>query len=339
MEILLLTLILVALLPNLFVAGMHDVPNSIAIPTRTRALTPRIATRLAAGANALGVLITIPLGVHLFSWFDFPQMEPQMVLGVVLSSLIALLGWNLYTYFRGIPTSTTHALLAALLGGALASMLLAGAQSTEVFHLPWAAPLVALLLSPLVAFGLAYLLVFLAVRVARGADPHTVNETSRTVQAVCAGLTSLGTGLQQGQRFSFVLLLALPAAGVEDPALWMPPAYAVFAALIGLGCLTGGWRIGHMLGHRLVTMDPMRGMVSTTTTSSLLFVGSLAMTLPLSTSLTAASSVIGAGSNQRFATVNWPQAVRLFLYWAATPLVAGAASAMLLLIISPLLEH
>ncbi|GAA1177651.1 inorganic phosphate transporter [Nesterenkonia xinjiangensis] len=338
MEILLLTLIALVLLPNLFVAGMHDVPNSIAIPTRTRALTPRIATRLAAGANALGVLMTIPLGVHLFSWFEFPQMDPQMILGVVLSALVSLLGWNLYTYFRGMPTSTTHALLAALIGGALASMMLDGTDSTAVLHLPWAAPLATLLLSPLVAFGLAYLLVFLAVRVARGADPDTVNETSRTVQAVCAGLTSLGTGLQQGQRFSFVLLLSLPAAGVSDAASWMPAAYVVFALLIGLGCLTGGWRIGHMLGHRLVTMDPMRGMVSTTTTSALLFAGSLAMALPLSTSLTAASSVIGAGSNQRFATVNWPQAVRLFAYWAVTPLVVGGASAVLVLAISPLLE-
>ncbi|WP_170922623.1 inorganic phosphate transporter [Nesterenkonia sp. PF2B19] len=94
-----------------------------------------------------------------------------------------------------------------------------------------------------------------------------------------------------------------------------------------------------MLGHRLVTIDPLRGMVSTTTTSALLFVGSMAMSLPLSTSLTAASSVIGAGSNQRFATVNWPQAIRLFAYWAVTPLAVGAASGVLLLALSPLLEY
>ncbi|OSM43620.1 inorganic phosphate transporter [Nesterenkonia sp. PF2B19] len=225
MEILLLVLIVVVLLPNLFVAGMHDVANSIAIPTRTRALTPRIATRLAAGANALGVLMTIPLGVHLFSWFDFPRMDPQMVLGVLLTSLISLLGWNLWTYFRGVPTSTTHALLAALIGGALASMILDGTDSSAVLGLPWAAPLATLLLSPLVAFGLAYLLVFLAVRVARGADPDAVNETSRTVQAVCAGLTSLGTGLQQGQRFAFILLLALPAANIDHSGAWIPVAY------------------------------------------------------------------------------------------------------------------
>lgn len=339
METLLLALILAVMLPNLFVAGMHDVPNAIAIPTRTRALTPKVATRLAAAATALGVLMTYPLGGHLYAWLDLPNMEPQLLLAVVLSALISVLGWNLFTYFRGMPTSVTHAILAAVLGGALATMLIGGTDTTEVLSLPWAAPLLTLLVSPLVAFGMAYLLVFLAARLARGADPSAVNETSRTVQSVCAGLTSLGTGLQQGQRFTFILLLALPAAGIEDGESWMPAIYLVSAALIGMGCLTGGWRIGHMLGHRLVTIDPMRGMISTATTSGLLFVGSLALTLPLSTSLTAASSVIGAGSNQRFATVNWPQAIRLLLYWAATPLVAGTAAAVLVLAMSPLLSY
>uniref|UniRef100_UPI000255D556 inorganic phosphate transporter n=1 Tax=Nesterenkonia sp. F TaxID=795955 RepID=UPI000255D556 len=94
---------------------------------------------------------------------------------------------------------------------------------------------------------------------------------------------------------------------------------------------------GHMLGHRLVTMDPLRGMVSTTTTASLLFLGSLTLSLPLSTSMTAASSVIGAGSNQRFATVNWPQGLRLFCYWAATPAATGLIAGLLVLAGSPLL--
>lgn len=335
MEFLLLALIGVIMAPTLFVAGLHDVPNSIAIPVRTRALTATVATRLAAGFNVLGVVLALPLGAHLFAWFEFPPMDPALVLAVVLSSLLALLGWNLFTYFRGMPTSTTHALLAAFLGGALAAVVVADLTPADILGLPWLTPLMTLLLSPIVAFGAAYLLVFLTVRVARGEDTDEVNSISRAVQSVCVGVTSLGTGLLQGQRFSFVLLIALGAAGVEGATSWLPWAYVAFAVLIGAGCLTGGWRIGHVLGHRLVAVDPLRGMVSTTVTSGLLFVGSLG--LPLSTSLVAASAIMGAGSNQRFATVNWRQFLRIFIYWAVTPLAAGGAAAVFTLALSPLI--
>lgn len=336
METVLLVAVAVLLVPNLIVTGLHDVPNAIAIPTRTRALSPRAATRLAAGANAAGVVMTYPLGNQLFSWFAFPSMQAPLVLLVIAAALISLLTWNITTYLRGVPTSTTHGLLAGLIGGALATMLLQGADSTEVLALPWHSPVLNLLVTPLVAFGGAYLLVFLAVRAAQGRDPDAVHGTSRAAQAVCAGLTSFGTGLQQGQRYIFVLLLGSQSAGL-DLQPWLLPILLVFALLLALGCLQGGWRIGHMLGHRLVTMDPLRGMVSTTTTSALLFIGSLMLSLPLSTSMTAASSVIGAGSNQRFATVNWPQGIRLFGYWAATPAVTALVAALLVLAGSPLL--
>ncbi|WP_150461113.1 inorganic phosphate transporter [Nesterenkonia ebinurensis] len=337
MELALLVLVVAVLAPTLYVAGLHDVPNSIAIPVRTRALTPRIAARVAAAFNALGVLLALPLGIYLYSWFEFPQMAPGLTLAVLLSALLTVLGWNLFTYFQGMPTSTTHALLAALLGGTLAAVAVGGANTAAVLSLPWLTPLITLLLSPLVAFALAYLLVFLAVRVARGEDPDSVNRVSRGLQSVSVGVTSLGTGLQQGQRFSFVLLVALAAGGVTDPERWTGLAYVLFAVLIGAGAWHGGWRIGHVLAHRLVAIDPLRGMVATTTTSGLLFAGSLGFALPLSTSLTAASAIMGGGSNQRFATVNWRQFRRIALYWAATPVVSGLIAATLTVALSALL--
>ncbi|GAA4827428.1 inorganic phosphate transporter [Garicola koreensis] len=331
MDILLISLIGLVMAPTLYVAGLHDVPNSIAIPVRTRALTARLAVRVAAVFNALGVLMALPLGIYLFTWFDFPQMDSGMTLAVILAALITVLGWNLFTYFQGMPTSTTHALLAALLGGSVAAVLAADIDVDQVLALPWLSPLLTLLVSPLVAFGVAYLMVFLAVRIARGEDPDDVNRIARGLQAVSVGVTSLGTGLQQGQRFAFLLILAMGAAGVADPESWMPVAYVAFALLIGAGAWHGGWRIGHVLAHRLVTIDPLRAMVATASTSGLLFVGSLGLALPLSTSLTASSAIIGAGSNQRFATLNWRQLRRIVLFWAATPVAAGTAAAALTL--------
>lgn len=323
--------------PNLYVAGLHDVPNAIAVPVRTRAVTPEIAVRVAAGFNVLGVLLALPLGVYLYNWFDFPQIDPALTLVILLGSMLSLLGWNIFTYFRGMPTSTTHALLAAMLGGSLAAAAVTDVNAEEIWALPWLTPLATLLLSPLVAFGLAYLFVFLAARISRGEDPDDVNRVSRALQSVSLGVTSLGTGLQQGQRFAFVFFVALGAAGIADPAGTMVWAYLPFAVLIGLGAWHGGWRIGHMLAHRLVAIDPMRGMVAATSTSGLLFIGSLGMALPLSTSLTAASAIMGAGSNQRFATLNWRQFRRIILYWAATPIIVGVATAALTLAMHPLI--
>ncbi|NLS09786.1 inorganic phosphate transporter [Nesterenkonia sp. MY13] len=337
MEVVLLVLVGAVMLPMLYVAGLHDVPNSIAVPVRTRALTPKIAVRVAAAFNAVGVLLALPLGVYLYSWFDFPDMDPALTLTVVLSSLISVLAWNLFTYFRGMPTSTTHGLLAGFLGAVLAAVLLDDISAEAVLAMPWFTPLLILLVSPLVAFAVAYLMVFIAVRISRGEDPDAVNRVSRGLQSVSVGVTSVGTGLQQGQRFAFVLFIALTAADVADPAGWMGYAFIIFAILIGVGAWHGGWRIGHVLAHRLVAIDPLRGMVLTTATSGLLFIGSLAIALPLSTSLTAASTIMGAGSNQRFATVNWRQFRRIVLYWAVTPILVGVAAAILTLAASPLL--
>ncbi|WP_300344373.1 inorganic phosphate transporter [Nesterenkonia sp.] len=337
MELLLIVLVGAVLVPNLYVAGLHDVPNSIAIPVRTRALTPRMAVRVAAVFNTLGVLLALPLGIYLYAWFDFPDMDPGLTLAVILSALTAVLGWNLFTYFRGMPTSVTHALLAALLGSSLAALITADIDTSQILGLPWLTPLATLLLSPLVAFGAAYLLVFLAVRVARGEDPDDVNRIARGLQSVSVGVTSLGTGLQQGQRFAFLLLVALGAAGVSDPATWVGWAAVPVAVLIGAGVLHGGWRIGHVLAHRLVAIDPLRGMVATVTTSGLLFIGSMGLALPLSTSLTAASTIMGAGTNQRFATLNWRQFRRVAFFWAATPVASGTAAAILTLSLSALL--
>lgn len=337
MEYFLLSLVFLTLLPNLFVAGMHDVSNSIAIPVRTRALTPRIAARLAAFFNALGVLLALPIGAHLYTWFDFPQVPGRLMLSILLSTLISLLAWNIITYLRGVPSSTTHALLAGLLGGGFAAALLTDTTLSDVMELPWLGLLLALIISPLVAFGLGYALVFGSVRMARGEDPDTVNATSRMVQSICVGITSLGTGLQQGQRFMFLTMLGLLSAGVADTTAVLPYLFAGFAVLIGLGCLTGGWRIGHVLGHRLVALDPLRGMVSASTTSGLVLLGSMGLGMPLSTSLTAASATMGAGSNQRFTTVNWRQFLRILTYWLVTPIVTGVGSATLTLAANPLL--
>ncbi|WP_261624202.1 inorganic phosphate transporter [Nesterenkonia marinintestina] len=336
MEIALLVLVCLCLVPTAFLNGLHDVSNAIAVPVRTRALSATAAARLAAAAHVLGALTVLPLGLSVFAWFDMPDAEAGGILTVLLMALVTVFGWNLYTYLRGMPTSSTHGMLAALLGGIFALSALGLTDGDDTRALPWAAPALTLLISPLVAFGAAYVLVFLCARLARTADPDTVNERSRVIQAATAGVTSFGIGLQQGQRLMFLLMLAFAAAVPDHPHTWSTAVFLVCVVAVGAGALTGGWRIGHFLGHRLVVLDPMRGMVAGVTTSGLLLFGSLAWALPLSTSLTAGSAIAGAGSNQRFATVFWSPALKMVRFWIATPVVTGVTSCLLVLALSPL---
>lgn len=335
MEIALFVLVCLCLVPTSFLNGVHDVSNAIAVPTRTRALAPGAATKLAAGAHVTGALAVAPLGHSVFAWLQMPTVDTVGTLTVLLVSIVTLFGWNLFTYMRGMPTSSTHALLAAILGGMLALSALGITDGAEIRDLPWAAPALTLLISPLLAFGIAYLLVFLTAHLARTADPDTVNGRSRMLQAATAGVTSFGIGLQQGQRVLFLSMVPSTLVLPEHSA-WGMVLFVVCVIAVGLGALTGGWRIGHFLGHRLVALDPMRGMVSGITTSVLLLFGSLAWALPLSTSLTAGSAIIGTGSNQRFTTVHWPQALRMGAYWIATPLVTGPVACVLVLALSPI---
>lgn len=336
MEIALLVLVCLCLVPSAFLNGLHDVSNAIAVPVRTRALSARAATRLAAGAHVAGALTVVPLGLSVFAWFEMPSAEAGGILTVLLIALLTVFGWNLYTYLRGMPTSSTHGLLAALLGGLFALSALGLTDGDGTRALPWAASALTLLISPLVAFGAAYALVFLVARLARTADPDTVNARSRVVQAATAGVTSFGIGLQQGQRIMFLIMLAFAAALPEHPHTWATVVFLACVLAVGGGALTGGWRIGHFLGHRLVVLDPMRGMVAGLTTSGLLLFGSLAWSLPLSTSLTAGSAIAGAGSNQRFATVFWSPALKMVRFWVATPVVTGVVTCVLVLAVSPL---
>lgn len=336
MEVFLLGVVILLAGCFAFINGFHDVSNSIATSVRTRALTPTVAVLLAALFNLVGALMSASLA-SLFTGGSISLPTGQAGLGILLAALLSASAWGIFTWYRGMPSSSTHALIGGAVGASGASAFLDGGSvvgSGRIFFVEIALPL---LLSPLIAYLLAYVLVFPATWLLRHNSPRKVNNGNRMAQAVLAGTFALGHGLQDGQRTMTVIVLALVAGGLYSGG-GIPVWAQVFAAvLLAAGSLLGGWRITHTLSSRLVRIDPLRGMTAQGVSAVMLFVGALFLHMPLSSTHTMSSAIVGAGANQRYATVRGRVVRSVLLVWITTAPVAALLAAILYLAMSPLL--
>jgi PiT family inorganic phosphate transporter len=336
-ELFLLVLVVLVSGGFAFLNGFHDVSNSVATAVRNRALTPTIAVILAAVFSLVGALLSTGLAVLVSeSLVELP--EGLAGLGILLAGTLSACGWGLYTWWRRMPSSSTHALVGGLLGAGAASAFLGSGGLTAPDGVLWRLVLLPLLLSPVLAFVLAWLAVYAATWLVRFRTQREVHRDTRMVEAVLAGTFSLGHGLQDGQRTVSVVLLALGAAGLAAGTTAVPLWVQLFAAvLLAAGTLCGGWRISHTLGSRLVRMDPMRGATAQGVGSAMLFLGGIALHMPVSSTQTMAAAILGAGANQRFSTVRWRIVLKMLAIWAATVFATALGGAVLYLALDPLL--
>ncbi|MFC8303432.1 anion permease [Specibacter sp. NPDC057265] len=318
-----------------FLNGFRDASAAVALPVRTRALTPSLAVLLAAVFNCLGTLSSVVLTAAFAErLFVVPPGRQGLVL--LLSALTAASLWGLYLWWRGYPSSSTHALISALVGASLGSALLGRPALEDINATMLSLVLLPLLVSPVVAVVLGFLGVVPTSWAARNTAPSKVNRRMRQLQSVGGAAVAFGHGLQDGQRTTAVVLFALVAAGVlgaGDIPLWVVLFTAVF---LTAGTVVGGWRISYTLGNRLVRLDPMRGFVAQMAAAGLLFVGAIGLHMPLSTTHTVTAAVVGAGSNQRFAAINGRVMARIAGAWVATPVACVLLGAVFFLALSPL---
>ncbi|WP_284979410.1 inorganic phosphate transporter [Arthrobacter sp. fls2-241-R2A-200] len=321
-----------------FLNGFRDVSNAVALSTRTRALTPSVAVLLAGVFSFLGVMLSGSFILAFTqSWVTLPSGAGG--LSMLASALVASILWGIYGWWGGIPLSSTNSLVGGLIGAGTASVLVGGDSIRGFDGVILAQVVLPLLLSPVIAFVGAYLLVWPVTWAARYSQPNVVNSRFRRAQAVSAAAVAFGHGLQDGQRTAAVMVLALVAAGLtggDAVPLWV---LLLTAVMLTAGTLFGGWRISHTLGYKLLRVDPLRGFVAQTLTSVMLFIGAIGLHLPLSTTHTLTSAVLGAGTNQRFAGTNRRLVRRILLFWVATPVVAAAAAFVLELAFSPLVRR
>jgi PiT family inorganic phosphate transporter len=318
-----------------FLNGFRDVSTSVAVAVRTRALTPTVAVLLAAFFNFLGALLSASLAVAVSQhWISLPAGTNG--LSILVAGLASAFAWGVLLWWRGIPASSTHALVGGLAGAGLASVAVGGTGVGGVDESLLLQVVLPLLLSPLVAYSGAFLLVFPVTWAARYAQPNVINQRFRRSQSIAAGAVAFGHGLQDGQRVSAVLLLALLAAGYSDGGTIPVWVALLSAVMITAGTLFGGWRISHTIGYKITRIDPLRGSVAQIFSAVMLFVGAIGLHWPVSTTHTVTSAVLGAGENQHFSVTNRKLVIRIVGLWILTPAATAAGAFVLALALSPL---
>ncbi|MCW2777754.1 MAG: putative low-affinity phosphate transport protein [Frankiales bacterium] len=301
--------------------GFHDAANAIATAISTRALTPRAALAMAAVANLAGAVIaegvakTVGDGI-----ISAPSGSHGLVL--VFSALVGAITWNLITWYFGLPSSSTHALVGGLVGAALAAS--GDVKWSGVFD----KVVVPMVISPLIGFGLAYLLMLAILWGFRRRNAHRTTRGFRRAQIASAMAMAFGHGLQDAQKTMGVIVLALVTYGSQDGfdvPLWVKLSAA---AAISAGTYTGGARIMRTLGRRIIELDPPRGFAAETTAAGVLYTTAFVFAVPVSTTHTITSAIMGAGATRRLSAVRWGVARTIVAAWVLTiPAAALVAAA------------
>ncbi|WP_144794841.1 inorganic phosphate transporter [Kocuria palustris] len=323
------------------ISSGHDVSNAIAVPVRHRALGPRTALWLAAALNAVGVgLAMLLMPVHELTARGaqlMPARGPGLL--IVCSALVVSIGWALETWRRGMPVSMGATLTSALLGASAASAAIglapAGVDSAQLLLRLF----IPVLVGPLAAFALAWLVLIPVVHVASRFEADQVTMGARAALAIGSTAVNLSHGALHGPRMIALItaiVLSTGAVAAEAPALPISVALAVALALAG-GSLLGGWHIARTISSRMVRPDAVRGATAQLVAGALVLPVALGSDLELSTSQTTSSAVLGAGINQRFRSTHHVVVVRILLCWLLTVPVCALASAVLVTAASPLL--
>jgi inorganic phosphate transporter, PiT family len=308
-----------------FLNGLHDTANSIATLVSTRMLQPRYAVIWAAFFNFVAFLV---FGIHVARTVGVGIVAADVMdARVIFGALMGAISWNLVTWWGGIPSSSSHALIGGLLG--------AGVTKAGVASIVWGGVLTTgafIVLSPLLGFFLALLLVLIVSWTFRRASPRGVEGTFQWMQFAAASLISLGHGGNDAQKTMGIIAVLLYSQGLLDGEFHVPFWVVITCqAAMALGTLVGGWRIVHTVGSRITRLTPAQGFCASTGGAIMLFAATY-LGIPVSTTHTVTGSVIGVGAARKVSAVRWRVATNIVIAWIITlPISAAVAACFYLL--------
>lgn len=320
MEIAIILAVVVVALVFDYTNGFHDAANAIATSVSTGALKPRVALAMAAIMNFVGAFLGQKVA-HTVSDTINPG-EGSHGLVIVMCGLLGAISWNLVTWWLGLPSSSSQALIGGLVGAAVA------AGTTANWDVVVEKVVLPMLISPVIAFTLGFALMVAIMWIFRRANPGRANRGFKMAQTVSAAAMALGHGLQDAQKTMGVIFLALLTGGYVaegDPL----PLWVIFtsAAAISLGTWSGGWRIMRTLGRRIIHLDPARGFAAESVASGVLYTTAYVFEAPISTTHTITSAVMGVGATKRLSAVRWGVARSILIAWVLTfPAAASVAA-------------
>jgi PiT family inorganic phosphate transporter len=302
-----------------FINGFHDAANSIATVVATRVLTPHQAVLWAATFNFIAVFVT---GTGVAKTVGSGMIDLRFVTPyVILGGLIGAISWDLITWWFGLPTSSSHALIGGYAGAAMARVAhLRGVnQSFDALIVgPWIKTVIFIFLAPLIGMALAYLMMIAVYWLFRSSSPLKMDKYFRRMQLASSALLSFSHGGNDAQKTAGIITGVLVASGILKT--FEMPKWVIFAAYsaIALGTLSGGWRIVHTMGSRLTRLKPRSGFCAETAAAiSILFATEYAH-LPVSTTHVTAGAIAGVGSIQRLKAVRWGLAKNIVWAWILT---------------------
>ena len=321
-DLTLVAVVIVALFFD-FTNGFHDTANAIATSVSTRALTPRTAVLLAAILNFAGAFASFAVAATIAKGIVNPD---AITLSVILAGLVGAITWNLITWFLGLPSSSSHALIGGVAGSAIA------ASGLDVINWSgiWDKVVIPGVLSPVIGFVLALTMMFAILWVIRRRSPSRVNRVFRRAQIVSGSFVAFTHGTNDAQKTMGIIALALIVTGHLSEDFSRPPTWVIVSSALAmaLGTYAGGWRIIKTMGTRIAKIDPPQGFAAQTSCAAILWT-TAHYGFPVSTTQTITGSVMGAGASRRFSAVRWGVAGNIAVAWVFTLPAAGLVGALM----------
>jgi inorganic phosphate transporter, PiT family len=330
-EFIAVTAVIIAAMAFDYTNGFHDAANAIATSISTRALTPRVALAMAAVGNFIGAhfgagvaktvgdgLVKLPGGVE--------------SLGVVFAGVVGAIVWNLFTWYFGLPSSSSHALFGGLVGATFFA-----ADATIEWGNIVDKVLIPMVVSPVVGLLLGFAVMIGLLWAFRRGNPGKLNRGFRHAQTVSAAFMSVGHGMQDAAKTMGIIVLALYTGGFQSSSTHIPQwVFWTSAAMLAAGTYAGGWRIIRTLGRKIIDLGPAEGFAAEMVASSVLYFNALVLHAPISTTHTITSAIMGVGATKRLSAVRWNVAGNIIIAWITTFPAAAAISCLVYFLVRPL---
>ena len=321
-----------------FINGFHDTANAVATVVSTNVLPGRTAVLLAAVCNFFGAFVGVGVAKTIGGDITDPASITQLV---IAGALLGAILWNLLTWYYGIPSSSSHALIGGLVGAVWCHRVVHGDGSGEAIGTLLSSKgviltLKALVLSPLAGLIGGFLLMVILLWLVRRARPSTVNRNFRVLQLISASFMAFSHGSNDAQKSMGIITLALVAyaASLGRPTTLAVPWWVIIscATAMALGTASGGWRIMKTMGHKIIKLRPINGFAAETSASIVILIATW-LKAPVSTTHVISSCIMGVGASKRVSAVKWGVARTMLIAWVLTIPISAFVSALMYLML------
>ncbi|WP_088228930.1 inorganic phosphate transporter [Desulfosporosinus sp. FKB] len=313
-----------------YINGFHDTANAIATSVSTRALSPKHAVVLAAAFNLLGALVSTGVAQTIAKDIVSPKLTTQEV---IIAALLSAITWNLLTWYLGIPSSSSHAIVGGVAGAAAAK------AGFAVLHWDGLGKiLAALIFSPIVGMILGFIIMKILNMAFGKLSPSRVNHGFKKMQVLSAGLLAFNHGSNDAQKSMGIITMTLIATGIQAQTVLAPPLWVKLACALAmsLGTAAGGWKIIHTMGGKIFKLEPINGFAADLSSSIVIWTATVfpSLHLPVSTTHVVSGSIMGVGSAKRVSAVRWGVAQQMLIAWIVTIPTTSLIAALYYLIVS-----